>query len=75
MKKITSKDLWARVAKGEPVYLMDSCKTDAGYMIRGSTAIVKYPGVAPFEVKSTMPSIEDAILCGHEITEAEFNAI
>lgn len=74
-KSISSSEVWNRISKGEVVYLFDSCKTEAGYMVRGLTTIVKYPNKAAFEVDSTMPSIADAILCGQEITEEDFNAI
>jgi hypothetical protein len=73
MKKIKVSDLWERVANGEPVYLNDVCDTDAAYMIMGEFTMVKYPGETPFRILTSETSAQNAISCGQEITEDEFN--
>lgn len=73
MKKIKISDLWERVAKGEPVYINDVCDTDAAYMIMGEFTMVKYTGKTPFRIETSEASAQNAILCGQEITEDEFN--
>lgn len=73
MKKITSTELWARIAKGEVVYLNDICDTDAAYMVMGKFTMKKFPGETPFQILTSEPSAYNAIQCGQEITEEEFN--
>lgn len=71
--KANPETLISRWTKGEVIYLFDECETDAGYMVTGDKAIVKYPGKAPFQVDSSVNSVMNAIFCGREITEEQWN--
>lgn len=72
--KTTIESINARIAKGEPVYLLDVCETDAAYMVVGAKTFVKYPGETPFQIKTSEKSATNAMLCGQEITEEQFNS-
>lgn len=74
-KKISLKEIQEKIHNKEPVYLLDGCDTDAGYMIMGVNTIVRYPGKAEFSVKTNVPSVYNAMLCGQEITEEQFKSI
>lgn len=74
MKKITTKELWDKVHKGEPVYLNDVCESDAAYMVLGAYTMKKYPGETPFQLPTNSKSVTNAILCGQEITKEEFDS-
>lgn len=73
--KAVQKDITKRLSSGEVIYLYDECDTDAGYMVTGNKAIVKYPGKAPFEISTSETSVLNAIFCGREITAEQWEAL
>lgn len=73
MKKIMPSDLWERVSKGQIVYLNDTCDTDAAYAVMGKYTMKKFSGETAFRILTSETSATNAIYCGNEITEEEFN--
>lgn len=77
MKEITTTDILKKLGRGETVYLLDVCESDAAFKLipkeNSYTTIVKFSGIPEYSVKSNSDIAFKAQLCGKEITEEEYN--
>lgn len=68
-----------KLLKGEVVYLIDDCESDAAMKLIPTpdgkySTIVKFKGGDEYAVANNTDIATRARLCDHEITEAEYNA-
>lgn len=78
MTDITEIEILKKLNKGETVYLLDVCESDAAFKLIPQenyqyATIVKPQGGAEYSVKSDTNIAFRARLCGKEITEEEYN--
>lgn len=76
MKDITGIEILKKLQKGETVYLVDPCESDAAFKLipQGNifTTIVKHSKGTEYSVESNTDIAYRARLCGKEITEEEY---
>lgn len=78
MTEITTTDILKKLGRGEIVYLLDVCESDAAFKLipqdnNTYATIVKFSGVPEYSVESNSNIAYKAHLCGKEITEEEYN--